>query len=298
MSFSRRCRKQRCSASSPGRGRRPAVAAVDLLPPRSSALPVRAIVRRRCRSRLDGFDGAVRCALVRSAAPGVCRSVATSPRRGCRSWCAPLHACSVVGASLTRRDRVRSTCRGNRGGAEAAARRRAPAAARGSSLRARRSIERPLPVLLDEVRSSIDYYRNQSDSSPLADRRTGGAARLPGSPTACRRWSACPSRARPRAVALGDISSPTKSCPARPPLPAQSGSRSAVPASEPSSTCPRNSARLVSRSVQIPQGAAAGAVVVVRLGGLTFDGTACRAQGRNKRTQAQSPAPPRRSWPA
>ena len=30
-----------------------------------------------------------------------------------------------------------------------------------------RSIERPLSVLLDEVRSSIDYYRNQPGSSPL-----------------------------------------------------------------------------------------------------------------------------------
>ena len=47
--------------------------------------------------------------------------------------------------------------------------------------RARASIERPLSVLLDEVRSSIDYYRNQSGSSPLLRIVvTGGGAQLPG----------------------------------------------------------------------------------------------------------------------
>jgi type IV pilus assembly protein PilM len=49
--------------------------------------------------------------------------------------------------------------------------------------RARTSIDRPLSVLLDEVRSSIDYYRNQPGSAPL--RRvvvTGGSAQLPGLP--------------------------------------------------------------------------------------------------------------------
>jgi type IV pilus assembly protein PilM len=50
-------------------------------------------------------------------------------------------------------------------------------------LRARTSVDRPLSVLLDEVRSSIDYYRNQPGSAPL--RRvvvTGGSAQLPGLP--------------------------------------------------------------------------------------------------------------------
>jgi type IV pilus assembly protein PilM len=49
--------------------------------------------------------------------------------------------------------------------------------------RARTSIDRPLSVLLDEVRSSIDYYRNQPGSAQL--RRvvvTGGSAQLPGLP--------------------------------------------------------------------------------------------------------------------
>ncbi len=49
--------------------------------------------------------------------------------------------------------------------------------------RARTSLDRPLSVLLDEVRSSIDYYRNQPGSAQL--RRvvvTGGSAQLPGLP--------------------------------------------------------------------------------------------------------------------
>jgi len=74
--------------------------------------------------------------------------------------------------------------------------------------RARQSIERPLSVLLDEVRSSIDYYRNQPDSSPLLRIvTTGGAAQLPG---LAERLSALVGvsvePARPRElVALGDI---------------------------------------------------------------------------------------------
>jgi type IV pilus assembly protein PilM len=49
--------------------------------------------------------------------------------------------------------------------------------------RARTAVDRPLSVLLDEVRSSIDYYRNQPGSAQL--RRvvvTGGSAQLPGLP--------------------------------------------------------------------------------------------------------------------
>ncbi len=50
-------------------------------------------------------------------------------------------------------------------------------------VRARTSVDRPLSVLLDEVRSSLDYYRNQPGSAQL--RRvvvTGGSAQLPGLP--------------------------------------------------------------------------------------------------------------------
>jgi type IV pilus assembly protein PilM len=50
-------------------------------------------------------------------------------------------------------------------------------------LRARTAVDRPLSVLLDEVRSSIDYYRNQPGSARLQRVVvTGGSAQLPGLP--------------------------------------------------------------------------------------------------------------------
>jgi type IV pilus assembly protein PilM len=49
--------------------------------------------------------------------------------------------------------------------------------------RARTAVDRPLSVLLDEVRSSIDYYRNQPGSAQLHRVVvTGGSAQLPGLP--------------------------------------------------------------------------------------------------------------------
>ena len=74
--------------------------------------------------------------------------------------------------------------------------------------RARSSIERPLSVLLDEVRSSIDYYRNQPGSSPLVRIVvTGGGAQLPGLSERLSALVGVPvEQARPRElVALGDI---------------------------------------------------------------------------------------------
>jgi type IV pilus assembly protein PilM len=50
-------------------------------------------------------------------------------------------------------------------------------------VRARAAIERPLANLLDEVRSSLDYYRNQPGAARLARVVvTGGATQLPGLP--------------------------------------------------------------------------------------------------------------------
>ena len=47
--------------------------------------------------------------------------------------------------------------------------------------RARAAIDRPMGVLLDDVRSSIDYYRNQPGASPLHRVViTGGSSQLPG----------------------------------------------------------------------------------------------------------------------
>jgi type IV pilus assembly protein PilM len=49
--------------------------------------------------------------------------------------------------------------------------------------RARAAMDRPLSVLLDEVRSSLDYYRNQPGAARLREVVvTGGSAQLPGLP--------------------------------------------------------------------------------------------------------------------
>jgi type IV pilus assembly protein PilM len=49
--------------------------------------------------------------------------------------------------------------------------------------RARTAMDRPLSVLIDEVRSSLDYYRNQPGAARLQDVViTGGCAQLPGLP--------------------------------------------------------------------------------------------------------------------
>jgi type IV pilus assembly protein PilM len=49
--------------------------------------------------------------------------------------------------------------------------------------RARAAVDRPLSVLLDEVRSSVDYYRNQPNAARLMRViATGGSAQLPGLP--------------------------------------------------------------------------------------------------------------------
>jgi type IV pilus assembly protein PilM len=49
--------------------------------------------------------------------------------------------------------------------------------------RARAAVDRPLSVLLDEVRSSVDYYRNQPNAARLQRVIvTGGSAQLPGLP--------------------------------------------------------------------------------------------------------------------
>ncbi len=143
--------------------------------------------------------------------------------------------------------------------------------------RARSSIERPLSVLLDEVRSSIDYYRNQSDSSPLLRIvTTGGAAQLPGLTERLSALVGVPVEpARPRElVALGDIGFTEEELPRLDPyLPAAVGLAlggagvgtviDLLPRSRRSSAKPRRA--------QVPPAAVAGvAAFVVLLGGVTF----------------------------
>jgi type IV pilus assembly protein PilM len=143
--------------------------------------------------------------------------------------------------------------------------------------RARSSIERPLSVLLDEVRSSIDYYRNQSDSSPLLRIvTTGGAAQLPGLTERLSALVGVPVEpARPRElVALGDIGFTEEELPRLDPyLPAAVGlALGGAGVGTVIDLLPRtrrNSAK--PRRAQVPPAAVAGvAAFVVLLGGVTY----------------------------
>jgi len=143
--------------------------------------------------------------------------------------------------------------------------------------RARSSIERPLSVLLDEVRSSIDYYRNQPDSSRLLRIvTTGGAAQLPGLTERLSALVGVPVEpARPRElVALGDIGFTEEELPRLDPyLPAAVGlALGGAGVGTVIDLLPRTRHREVkARRTQIAPGAvAAAAAIVVLLGGVTF----------------------------
>jgi type IV pilus assembly protein PilM len=162
--------------------------------------------------------------------------------------------------------------------------------------RARGSIERPLSVLLDEVRSSIDYYRNQSDSSPLARIvATGGAAQLPGLTDRLSALVGVPVEdARPRElVALGDIGFADEELPRLDPyLPAAVGlALGGAGVGTVINLLPRKQRSSgVAKRLQIPPKVlAAGAVVVVGLGGLTFltQHSLSSAKAKSKATQEQ-----------
>ena len=193
------------------------------------------------------------------------------------------------------RDRARPSAR-DRGGAEASARRdrRTTSSSPGRA----RSIERPLSVLLDEVRSSIDYYRNQPGSSPLLRIvTTGGAAQLPGLTERLSALVGVPVEpARPRElVALGDIGFADEELPRLDPyLPGRGRPRARRrrcrhrhrPAA--ARAAQRGRSRGARRSH--PERVAAAAAFVVLLGGVTFlahqsvsSAKSQRADGRRSR---------------
>jgi Tfp pilus assembly protein PilN len=94
-------------------------------------------------------------------------------------------------------------------------------------VRARSAVERPLAILLDEVRSSVDYYRNQPGAGRLGRVvATGGSSQLPG---LCERLTALVGvpveMAQPRVhLAIGDIGFPDSELPRLDPyLPAAVG---------------------------------------------------------------------------
>ncbi len=93
--------------------------------------------------------------------------------------------------------------------------------------RARAAIERPLSMLLDEVRSSLDYYRNQPGAARLLSVVvTGGASQLPGLPERLSTLIGLPAEpATPRSqLAIGDIRFPESEYPRLDPyLPAAVG---------------------------------------------------------------------------
>ncbi len=161
--------------------------------------------------------------------------------------------------------------------------------------RARSSIERPLSVLLDEVRSSIDYYRNQPDSSPLMRIvATGGAAQLPGLTDRLSALVGVPVEdARPRElVALGDIGFADEELPRLDPyLPAAVGlALGGAGVGTVVNLLPRTQRAKGGRRLQIPPKVmAGGAAAVVLLGGLTFltQHSLSSAKAKRDATQAQ-----------
>jgi type IV pilus assembly protein PilM len=144
-------------------------------------------------------------------------------------------------------------------------------------MRARTSIERPWSVLLDEVRSSIDYYRNQPGSSPLVRIvATGGAAQLPGLTERLSALIGVPvDHARPRElVALGDIGFSEEELPRLDPyLPAAVGlALGGAGVGTVIDLMPRTRRNAVTkqRKQLSPKAIAIGSAVAVVLGGVTF----------------------------
>ena len=156
--------------------------------------------------------------------------------------------------------------------------------------RARQSIERPLSVLLDEVRSSIDYYRNQPGSSPLLRIvATGGAAQLPGLTDRLSALVGVPvENARPRElVALGDIGFSEEELPRLDPyLPAAVGlALGGAGVGTVIDLLPRarRTATTSKRPKIAPKTAAIGGVLLVALGGLTFTANQSLASAKSQR---------------
>jgi type IV pilus assembly protein PilM len=168
--------------------------------------------------------------------------------------------------------------------------------------RARASIERPLSVLLDEVRSSIDYYRNQAGSSPLLRIVvTGGGAQLPGLSERLSALVGVPvEQARPRElIALGDIGFSEEELPRLDPyLPAAVGLAlggagvGTVINLQPRA---RQSAASKRRAKIAPGAVAAAAAFAVLLGGLTYMSQQSVSKAKSQRTEVLDQASKLRS---
>jgi len=161
--------------------------------------------------------------------------------------------------------------------------------------RARASIERPLSALLDEVRSSIDYYRNQPGSSPLLRIVvTGGGAQLPGLSERLSALVGVPvEQARPRElIALGDIGFSDEELPRLDPyLPAAVGlalGGAGVGTVIDLQPRVRRSAGATRRAKIPPAAVAAGTALVVLLAGLTFTAKQSVSHAKSQRAAVQA----------
>ena len=161
--------------------------------------------------------------------------------------------------------------------------------------RARAAIERPLSVLLDEVRSSIDYYRNQLGSSPLLRIVvTGGGAQLPGLSERLSALVGVPvEQARPRElITMGDIGFSEEELPRLDPyLPAAVGlALGGAGVGTVINLQPRARQAVGTRKrAKIAPGAiAAGMAVVVLLGGMTYLAKQSVSHAKSQRTAVQT----------
>ena len=162
--------------------------------------------------------------------------------------------------------------------------------------RARTSVDRPLSVLLDEVRSSIDYYRNQPGSAQL--RRvvvTGGSAQLPGLPERLSALVGVPVEPAYMhdLLRIGDIGFRGRRAAAPRAVPPGAGriSRSAARTSAPSSICCRATPQVDDEDARPDRPARdrRGAVAVGRAGAaLTYMAHSDQSSAQSKKATAQA----------
>ncbi|MCU1468433.1 MAG: type pilus assembly protein PilM [Actinomycetia bacterium] len=160
--------------------------------------------------------------------------------------------------------------------------------------RARVAVDRPLSVLLDDVRSSIDYYRNQSGSVQL--RRvyvTGGSAQLPGLPERLSALLGVPVEPAylQDVLRIGDIGFSAEEFPRLEPyLPAPVGlALGGTKVGTVIDLRPRKRAQTSQRSGRVDRRAiAAAAVAVVALAGATYLAHNDQSSAKTKNATAQA----------
>jgi type IV pilus assembly protein PilM len=159
--------------------------------------------------------------------------------------------------------------------------------------RARSAVDRPLSVLLDEVRSSIDYYRNQPGSARLMRVVvTGGSAQLPGLPERLSALVGVPVEPAymHEVLRIGDIGFPADELPRLEPyLPAAVGLALGGAHGTVIDVLPRNRPRAKQGSrPKIDQRMLAGAMAgIVIFGGLTFMARKSASSAKSEQAAAE-----------